>query len=109
MIESSMKNITIKKDDLSNENVFTLIGWRRKIDEKKPEIDDVNHFCVFKSPNSIPWTIKKNIETATNNNDKPYAIKRHHQGNVNLDCFFLLHSTIVSLWKNKNIKSYDQS
>jgi hypothetical protein len=50
---------------------FTLIGWMRRIDEKKPDINDVNHFWVFKSSNSIPRTIKKNIDTITNIKDKP--------------------------------------
>lgn len=38
----------------------------RSMDEKKPDIEDVNHFCVFKSPNSMPRAIRKNIETITN-------------------------------------------
>ncbi len=50
-------------------NKYTLIGWMRNIDEKNPVSSDVNHFWVFKSPNSIPRAIIKRIETAIIKND----------------------------------------
>ncbi len=78
---------------------FTLIGWIRRIDEKKPLINDVNHFWVFKSPNSIPRAIIKMIDTTANINDKPYARKIHHQGKVSEGRFFWLDSTYCLLNK----------
>jgi hypothetical protein len=61
-----------------------------KIDERNPVRIDVNHFWVFKSPNSIPRTIMKKIESTTNNKEIPYAINKHQQGNVNLLFFFFI-------------------
>ena len=60
----------------------------RKIEEKNPVRIDASHFCVFKSPNSMPRTTMKKMETATNINESPYATKRHHQGNVIDDDLF---------------------
>jgi hypothetical protein len=61
----------------------------RRTDEKKPLINDVNHFCVFKSPNSIPRTMMKNVEMINRINDKPYPMNKNHQGNINVFSFFL--------------------
>jgi hypothetical protein len=69
----------------------------KKIEEKKPLINDVNHFCVFKSPNSIPRTMMKNVETTNKINDKPYPINKNHQGNFNVVTFFLSDSTFFEL------------
>ncbi len=78
---------------------ITFVGWVRNIDEKNPVRIDVNHFWVFKSPNSIPRTIVKKIETPTNINERLYARNRHHQGNVNFDCFFSFERTLSWLYK----------
>ncbi len=52
-------------------NESTLIGWIRSIDEKNPVRRDVNHFWVFRSPNSIPRTIIKNMDIIAKINDRP--------------------------------------
>ncbi len=87
-------------------NEFTLSGWIKNIDEKNPVRSDVNHFWVFKSPNWIPRTIIKNIEIPANINDKPYAINKHHQGNVTWDRFFLVDWIVVSLEKQQSFVIY---
>ena len=51
--------------------LLTLIGWMRRIEEKRPARSDVNHFCVLESPNSIPRTIMKKIDTIANSNEQP--------------------------------------
>jgi len=43
----------------------------RKIDEKNPVRIDVNHCCVFKSPNSTPRAIINKIEIPTNTKERP--------------------------------------
>ena len=42
-----------------------------KIDEKKPAINEVSHFCTFTSPNSMPRAMMKKIDTLAIVNDRP--------------------------------------
>jgi hypothetical protein len=64
-------------------------------------INDVNHFCVSKSPNSIPRTIMKKIDTTVNSNDRAYARKINHHGNVNCDRFFLANAATLLTTQKK--------
>lgn len=54
-----------------NQNQQTLMGWERRIDEKKLITNDPSHFWTLISPNSIPRAIINRIETIINKNDKP--------------------------------------
>lgn len=42
------------------------MGSSTRIDEKKPVTSDVSHCRVFTSPNSMPRTMMKNIDTPAN-------------------------------------------
>ena len=72
----------------------------RRIDEKNPLRTDVNHCFVFKSPNSIPRAMINRIDIPTNIMQRPYAINKHHHGNVNLSDFFFFSFSL----ENKKIR-----
>ncbi len=59
-----------------------MSGSVRQIDEINPIRTDVNHFWVLRSRNSILRIMIKNSDTKTNNIERIYARKIHHQGKV---------------------------
>jgi len=70
-----------------------------KLMKKNSIITDVNHFWVFKSPSLIPRAIINRIEILTISNDRPYAIKIYHQGNVNWHFFFFFLEIFIFVYK----------
>ncbi len=69
---SSFSSLEFRQKQIKNIAKHTiLIGWVRKIEEKNPVMIDVNHFWVFKSPNSIPRAIIKTMERPTNIRERP--------------------------------------
>ena len=57
------------------------------MDERTEAASDVSHWLTLKSPNSIPTTMMKNMQTADIKSARMYATILNHHGKVNENFF----------------------